>query len=160
MLVGGMVGNEIENEAHISRCESIAQALKRLVAPEFGIERTVLDHVVSVRATSAGLEKRRGIEVADADSLQVRDEFGCVVKSESRSKLEPIRCNRNRGRHHPSPIVQDMDQGASGCSGSTPQLDPRLKSRRSATSNRAPAVMSPPKTPESIAAVPPTSSQT
>jgi hypothetical protein len=77
-----VIGNEIENEAHIGGCESIAQALKRLVAPELGIERIVLDHVVSVRAPGAGLEKWRGVEVADADSLQVGHELGCVVKSE------------------------------------------------------------------------------
>ena len=63
-----VIGHEIENEAHIGRCESIAQALKCLVAAEFGIERIVLDHVISVRASGARLEKWRGIEVTDADA--------------------------------------------------------------------------------------------
>src|SRR4029450_1889166 len=44
-----MVGNEIENEAHIRPLESSGYAPKGVLAAELGIERIVVDYVIAVR---------------------------------------------------------------------------------------------------------------
>ena len=53
-----------------------AQPLEAGFAAEFGIELGVIDDVVAVRAALAGAQERRGIEMGDAERLEIRH-HGC-----------------------------------------------------------------------------------
>ena len=96
----------------MSACgERLAQAQERLLAAELGIERVVVDDVVAVRAAGARLEERRGIEMADAERLQIRHDRGGVVEAEARRELQAIGRDRNRGRHHCAPMRPEHRPG-------------------------------------------------
>jgi hypothetical protein len=76
-----VIGDEIENEAKPVLLQRCAQARKTFVTPELRIEPIVIDNVVSVGASGPGLEKRRRVQMRDAQFLQVRHNRGCVVEA-------------------------------------------------------------------------------
>ena len=59
--------------------------------------------------------------MAHAEGLQVRHERGGPIEAEARRELETVGRNRDRGRHHPSPMLQNTDQGASLSPAAPPQ---------------------------------------
>ena len=65
-----VVGHEIEDEPDVRPRERRAQTLEGVFAAELGIERIVIDDVIAVAAARARLEKRRRIEVTDAEALR------------------------------------------------------------------------------------------
>jgi hypothetical protein len=69
-----VVGKEIENQPQAPRFEPLAEPLETGLAPELGIERAVDEDVVTVRASRARLENRRGVAVAHAQPFQVVDD--------------------------------------------------------------------------------------
>src|SRR5262249_51499441 len=117
-----VVRHEIENEPNVRRIERSGQAPKRILAAELRVERIVVDHVISVRAARARLEERGSIEMADAKGLEIRHQRGRSVEAEIRGELETVSRERDGGRHHPSPMLQNTDHGGSFVGGSPPQI--------------------------------------
>ena len=117
-----VVGHEIEDEPDIRRSERSGQAPKRILAAELGVERIVVDHVISVQAARTRLEERGSIEMADAKRLEIRHQRGRLVEAEVRSELDTVSRERDGGRHHPSPMLQNTDHGGSLAGGSPPQI--------------------------------------
>src|SRR5262245_64781342 len=59
--------------------------------------------------------------MADAERLEIGHQRGRVVEAEAWGKLETISRQRDGGRHHPSPMLQNTDHGGSVAGGSPPQ---------------------------------------
>ena len=107
----------------ISACgEGIAQALERIFAAELGIESVVVDHVIAVGAARSRLEEGRGVEMTDAQRLEIRHERGGGVETEARGQLETVGRDRNGGRHHAAPMLQNTGPRRQLVHGSPPQI--------------------------------------
>src|SRR5262249_727970 len=91
-------------------------------AAKLRVERIVVDHVISVRAARTRLEKRGSIKMADAKRFEIRHQLRRLVEAEIRSELETVSRERDGGRHHPSPMLQNTDQGGSFVGGSPAQI--------------------------------------
>jgi len=94
-----VVRHEVENEAEVVRSQRIAHARESLVAAQFGIEAVVIDDVVTVGAAGACFQKRRSIEMADAERLEIGSERGGVIEGEILGELDPIGRERDGRRH-------------------------------------------------------------
>ncbi len=55
----------------------------------------VIANIVAVRAAGTRLENRRGIQIADTERAQVRDNRQRIPKRKIRVELESVRCARN-----------------------------------------------------------------
>src|SRR5499433_249093 len=117
-----VVGHEIENEPDIRRTERGRQAPERILPAKLRVERIVVDHVIPVRTARTRLEKRGSIKMADAKGLEIRHQRGRSVEAEIRGELETVSRERDGGRHHPSPMLQNTDHGGSFVGGSPPQI--------------------------------------
>src|SRR5437764_156338 len=106
-----VIGDEIEDEPHIRLLERIAEPSESGFAAELGIERTVIDHIVTMRAPRAGLEKGGSVEVTYAERLEIGNGGGCLVKTEPWSELEAIGGERNSRSCHIRAMLQN-DLGA------------------------------------------------
>ena len=94
-----MNGHEVEDQAEIMLFERLAQSFEAGVAAEFGIQPAVIDDVIAVGRALARLHERRGIEMRDAERLQIGNDFGGLVEIEIRGQLQPIGRNRDGRRH-------------------------------------------------------------
>ncbi len=95
-----VVGHEIGHEAHAVFLEFGAHRVELLRGTHFRVEVVVIDDVVAVRAAGAGLEKRRAVEVRDAQRGEVRDDLARLVEGEPLVKLDAVGRggNARRGR--------------------------------------------------------------
>ena len=71
-----MVGHEIENQTEIVLLQRRAQSLEAGLAAELRIDLGVVDDVIAVGAALARLHERRGVEMADAERLQIGNDGG------------------------------------------------------------------------------------
>src|SRR6266568_3939991 len=83
-----MVWHEVDNEAYIVLLEHVAQPRKAGFAAELWIELAVIDGVVAMGRAPARLHHRRGIEMRDAERLEIRHDCGGLVEVEIRSELK------------------------------------------------------------------------
>src|SRR5262249_60156433 len=130
------LGHKIENEPDRRRHERGGQAPEPLLPAKLRVERIVVDHVIPVRAARTGLEKRGSIKVADAKRLEIRHQLRRLVETEIRSELETVGRERDGGRHHSPPMLQNTDHGGSFAGGSPPQIG---RSGRKLRGSSAPA---------------------
>src|SRR6185295_15044880 len=79
-----------------------------LLAAELRIERAVIDHVVAVAAARPRREERRGVDVRDAERLEIGHDARGVVEAELLAELQPVGGERQshgatapRSRHRP-----------------------------------------------------------
>ena len=79
-----MVGHEIEDQAEIVLLQRRAQPFEAGFAAKFGIELGVIDDVIAMRAALARLHEGRGIEMRDAERLQIGDHGSGGVEVEIR----------------------------------------------------------------------------
>src|ERR1700754_678599 len=132
-----MVRHEIEDQAEIVLLQRLAQSFKAGLAAEFRIEPGVIDDVVAMGAALACLQERRGIDVADSQTLQIgADRRGCV-EIELRSELQAVGRNGNACRHQRASRFQTTDQGGIGPAVSSPQMAIRAASLGSCINARA-----------------------
>ena len=100
-IVGEMhadvVRDKIEDQAEVVLFECRAQSLKTGLAAELRIEPGVIDDVVAMGAALARLHERRGVDMADAERLQIRDDGGGRVEVEIRRELQAIGRDRKPG---------------------------------------------------------------
>ena len=82
-----------------------------LVAAELRVEPVVVDDVVAVRAAGPRLEEGRGVEMRDAELLEVGRQRGGVVEAEGLGELQPVGGERHRGRHQAPPLLFSVIPG-------------------------------------------------
>ena len=80
-----MVGHEIEDEPEVVPLQRLAQSLETGFAAEFGIDVGVIDDVVAMGRALARLHEGRGVEMADAERLQIGNDGGGGVEIEIRA---------------------------------------------------------------------------
>jgi len=90
-----MVGHEIEDQFEVISFQRGAQTGEAFLSAELGIDLVVIDDVVAVRAARPRLEKRRSIEMRDAELPEIRRERGGRVEIEIPGELQPIGCQRH-----------------------------------------------------------------
>ncbi len=96
-----MVRHEIQNQPEIVLPQRGAQPLKAGFATEFRIELGMVDDVVPMRAALAGVHEGRGIEMADAERLEIRHHGSRGVEIEIRRQLQAVGRDRDRRGHFP-----------------------------------------------------------
>ena len=87
---GHVVGDDVEQNAHAARLESIDPGIELGLGADFGIEVVVIGDVVAVRAVWTGFQDRRGVGVGDAEVCEVRDDRKGVTEGERLAELEAI----------------------------------------------------------------------
>ena len=85
-----MVGHEIEDQAEIVLPQRLAETREAGFAAELRIELGVIDDVIAVRAALARLHERRGVEMGDAERLQV----GHDCRGRRRNRSPAVSCRR------------------------------------------------------------------
>src|SRR5262245_60227349 len=100
-----VIGDEIQNEAEPVLFQCRTQARKTFVTPKLRVKPIVIDNVVSVGTSGSRLEKRRRIQVRDAQYLEVRHKRGSVVKAKIPGELQAISRKRNLRSHQASPTA-------------------------------------------------------
>ena len=94
-----MVGHEIQNQAQAVLPQRRAQPLESGFAAKLGIELRVIDDVVAVARSLARLHEWRGIEMRDAERLQIRHDAGGGFEIEIGGELQAVRRDRDRRGH-------------------------------------------------------------
>jgi len=94
-----MVGHEVEDQAEIVSPERIAETHEAGLAAELGVELIMVDDVIAMGRACARLQERGGIEMTDAERLQVRHNFDRGVEVKRLGELQTISCDRDRWRH-------------------------------------------------------------
>src|SRR5262249_61279151 len=118
------------------------QARERIPPAKLRVERIVVDHVIPVRAARTRLEKRGSIKVADAKRLEIRHQLRRLVETEIRSELETVGRERDGGRHHSPPMLQNTDHGGSFAGGSPPQIGRSGRKLRGSSAPSSPRLAS------------------
>src|SRR6185437_5968964 len=95
-----MVRDKVEDQAEIVRLQRGAQSLKAGFTAELRIEFGVVDYVVAMGAALPRFQERRGVDVADAERLQVGGHGGGGVEAEISRQLQAIGRNGNACRHY------------------------------------------------------------
>ena len=96
-----MVRHEIQDQPEIVLPQRGAQPLEAGFAAQFGIESRVVGDVVAMRAALAGAHEGRGIEMGDAERLQIRHHGSGGVEIEIRRQLQAVGRDRDRRGHFP-----------------------------------------------------------
>src|SRR5207237_1034219 len=68
-----------------------------LLRSDLRVQLRVVDHVVAVGAPLARPEEGRGVDVGDAQRVEVGDDRGRVTEAEPGMELEPVGRRRTRG---------------------------------------------------------------
>src|SRR4051794_32988309 len=118
-----MIGYEVENQTEIVLFQCCAEFCKAIFTAKLRIELGVIGDVVTMRRALARLHERRGVEVADAERLQIRHDARGRFKVEIRGELQAIGGDRNGRRHGYPPMLQNTDQGGRRSPGMPPQID-------------------------------------
>ncbi|MNH03433.1 hypothetical protein D3C79_626960 [compost metagenome] len=85
---GHVVGHGVEDQPHAVLAQGADQALQRRLAAQLRVDLGRVDHVVAVARAGAGLEDRRGVQVADAQLGEIRHQRYCLVEGEVTVKLQ------------------------------------------------------------------------
>jgi hypothetical protein len=84
------------------------ETLEVFLSSELGIERAMIDYVVTMHAAGARGRDRREIAVADAEVVEIPDQLGSVFEREVLVKLESIGAAWNSGAHVDVPDAPRM----------------------------------------------------
>ncbi len=91
-----VVGNEIENQPHRAGAQGIAEAYEVVPVADLRVESVVIGDVVAVLAAGARLQEGRGIDVADAERVEIGNGVEGVPEREVGTQLEAIGRARER----------------------------------------------------------------
>ena len=92
VLAGGghVIGDDVQHDPHAVRRERRVQRFQIRLGAELGINTVGVHHVVPVRASPAGAQDRRAVDVADAEPAQVRNEGAGRGEGKAGVQLQPI----------------------------------------------------------------------
>ena len=96
---GHVVGHEVEQQPHAVVMQLFGELLELLVGADFGVDAHGVGDVVAVRTAAPGLEPGRGVEVADAELVEVRDQVAAVYEPEPLVKLQAVSGERDAHDH-------------------------------------------------------------
>ena len=90
-LVGGhVVGDHVEHESQPGGMGGVGQRPQLVLAAEVGRDPGGVDHVVAVGGAGPGLQRRRQVDVRDAQVAQIGDQLACGGEAELRGQLQAI----------------------------------------------------------------------
>jgi hypothetical protein len=128
-----VVRHDVEDEAQAVLAERIGQAQESLLAAELQIDRRMVDDVVAVGGAGPRLVDRRGVEMADPEPREIRNDLRRVVEGEVLVELEPVggarrgRRERSRARVAAAPFRcdhrRDFSERPAGCADRGEVLD-------------------------------------
>ena len=84
------MGHEVEDQPEPGALQRGAQPRKPILAAELRIERAIIHRVIAVPAAGARLEKRRRVEMRDAERFQIRRDPRGIVEAEVLAELQTI----------------------------------------------------------------------
>ena len=92
VLAGGghVIGDDVQHDPHAVRRERRVQRFQIRLGAELRINKVRVHHVVPVRASPAGTQDRRAVDVADAEPAQVRNEGARRGEGEAGVQLQAI----------------------------------------------------------------------
>jgi hypothetical protein len=85
-----VIGNDIDDQAHIQSLQTLSENRELLLRPDLGIEASVIGDVVSMHAAGMSHEERRGVTVGDPQIVQIRNYSGCLGECKTQIELEAI----------------------------------------------------------------------
>ena len=85
-----MVGYDVDEKAQVVAPERFSEATEGSLAAQLSAEAVVIGDVVPMGSVGTGLEKRRGVAVADAKRGKVWHEAGSVVEGQIGTELKPV----------------------------------------------------------------------
>ena len=100
-----VIGYEIEDQAEVVRLERIGEPREGFIASELGIESFMIDDVIAMRAAGPCFQKGRGVDMRNAEALEIRRDGRRIVKAEILGQLDAVSRDRYRRRHQLSPIA-------------------------------------------------------
>ena len=75
-----VIGHGVQNLAHRAAVQGLDHRPIIVLAAQLGVQLRVIDDGIAVRASRAGLQVGRGVEVADAEFVQVRHDAGRIAE--------------------------------------------------------------------------------
>ena len=86
-----MVGHDVEDQPHPTLAQSVGEGLEVLLGSQVLIQPAVIADVVAMRASSGGLQQRRGVAGRDPERIEIRNELPSILEAELRTELESVR---------------------------------------------------------------------
>ena len=77
-----MIGNNVGDQPHLPSMQGFRQAHERFLVADFRIEFRVIRYVVAVQASRPRHEKRRRVNIADSQFVQVFHQTGRLIERE------------------------------------------------------------------------------
>ena len=75
-----VIGHDVQNLAHRAAVQGLDHRPIIVFAAQLGVQLPVIDDGIAVRASGAGFQVGRGVEVADAQFVQVGHDGGRVAE--------------------------------------------------------------------------------
>src|SRR5581483_3626486 len=126
-----VIGDEVEDQTEVVLPESGAETLEAGVAAELRIELCVIDDVVAMTRSLARLGERRGIDMADAERLEIRHDRRGRIEVEIGGQLQAIGRKRDGRRHVMLRFARTPTRAKAGSRPRRPRWSCRLaKARR------------------------------
>jgi hypothetical protein len=91
-----VVGHDVEDQPDADAARGGGQRVELALAAELVRELAGIDDVVAVRGARPRLERRRQVQVADAEIAQVRQQLARLREPHGAAELEPV-CRAERG---------------------------------------------------------------
>ena len=85
-----VVRHHVHEQAHAARAQRGRQRVEILVGADLRVQARRIDDVVAVQAARARGQKRRGVDVGDAERVEIGDQRRRVAQREVAIELKPI----------------------------------------------------------------------
>src|ERR1700719_3133725 len=105
-----MVWNEIEDLAHAFRMQFRNERIVLFARADRRVELIMIGNVVTVHAFRTCLEKRRCVNVANSQRVEVGHNFSRLREGEPSVELQPIGANRNPWMLHFHGITANVER--------------------------------------------------
>jgi len=109
----GVVGNDVDDEEQARGFQRVRKPIEALEAPEFRVDRVMVDDVIAVHRTGLRSLKRRQVDVADAELGEIGRIARALSKSKPRCICKPI-CRMREGAATRDPVLPKSTDLGSG----------------------------------------------
>src|SRR5438128_731563 len=125
-----MIRHDVDHQRHSMLLQHLHQRVEILLGTDIRIERIVVDDVVAMRTAGTRLQKRRCVQMADAESCEIRHDRPRCAKVEISVELDSIRGAWNHGAAPESATTRQTTDhaGNSTAVGSTSKVAYRIAS--------------------------------
>ena len=101
-----VVGNDVDDQAHGALLQVFRKRGKFFLRPDFGIEASVVGHVIAVQAAGMSHEERGGIAIGDTEIMQIIHHRGGLAESKSQIELKAVGRAGNIDRFSRSSVLR------------------------------------------------------